>query len=54
MEWDYSFKEKAKIPIGIFYKIKKPTFGEQWPQLKKPWYKVKRKINFKKTVEEFK
>ncbi len=54
MEWDYSFEKETKIPIGIFYKIKRPTFGEQWPQLKKPWYKVKRKVNFKKTVEEFK
>jgi len=53
MEWDYSFDKNSKVPIGIFYKIKRPTFNEQWPQLKKPWYKVKRKINFKKTIEEF-
>ncbi len=54
MEWDYSFEKKAKIPIGIFYKIKRPTFEDQWPQLKKPWYRVKRKINFKKTIKAFK
>ncbi|MFQ6049858.1 MAG: thiamine pyrophosphate-dependent enzyme [Candidatus Paceibacterales bacterium] len=53
-EWDYSVKGRAKIPIGVFYKIKKPTFEEEWPQLKKPWYTVKRKVNWKKTIEDFK
>ena len=53
MEWDYSFDKNSKVAIGIFYKIKRPTFNEQWPQLKKPWYKVKRKVNFKKTIKEF-
>lgn len=51
-EWDYSLDEKAKVPLGVFYKVKKATFGEKWPQLKKPWYKVKRKID-KKILEEF-
>jgi len=27
-EWDYSNGEKAKIPIGVFYKVEKPTFEE--------------------------
>lgn len=53
-EWDYSLKEKAKVPIGIFYKAKKPTFEEKWPQLKKPWYKVKREIDKKELLQEFK
>lgn len=53
MEWDYSFHKKSKIPIGVFYKIRKPTFKDQWPQLKKPWYKVKRKINFNEIIKEF-
>ncbi len=53
IEWNYSLDEKAKIPVGIFYKIKKPTFEDQWPQLKKPWYRIKRKINTSKTIKEF-
>jgi len=27
-EWDYSDGEKSKIPIGVFYKVEKPTFEE--------------------------
>ena len=53
-EWDYCFRDDAKIPIGIFYQKKKPIFEEQWPQLKKPWYQVKRKIDWKKIIREFK
>ena len=51
--WDYCFDKDKKVPIGIFYKIKKPTFEEQWPQLKKPWYTLKRKVNFRKLIGEF-
>ena len=53
-EWNYSTEEKAKIPIGVFYKIKKPTFVEQWPNLGKTWYKTNKKINFQETIKEFK
>lgn len=53
-EWDYCFKDDIKIPIGIFYKKRKPTYEEQWPQFKEPWYKIKRKINWKKIIKEFK
>jgi 2-oxoglutarate ferredoxin oxidoreductase subunit beta len=52
--WDYCFDKNKKVPIGIFYKTKKPTFEEQWPQLKKPWYKLERKVNFERIIEEFK
>jgi len=54
LEWDYSFSDKDKIALGIFYKTKRPTFNDQWPQLKKPWYKVERKVDFRETVKEFK
>jgi len=27
-EWDYSNGEKSKIPIGVFYKVEKPSFEE--------------------------
>jgi 2-oxoglutarate ferredoxin oxidoreductase subunit beta len=27
-EWDYSNGEKAKIPIGVFYQVEKPSFEE--------------------------
>ena len=48
-EFDYNgIEKKTKIPLGIFYQVAKPTFGEQWPQLaelkrqKKKWKDVKR------------
>jgi len=53
MEWDYSLDKKAKIPIGIFYKIRKPTLEEQRPTLKKPWYKVKRRLDWKTLIKQF-
>lgn len=52
-EWDYCFRNNSKVPIGIFYKIKRPTFEAQWPQLRKPWYTIKRKIDWKKIVDGF-
>jgi len=42
-EWDYSFDKKSKIPIGIFYNVERETLEETFPQLKKPWYLLKRK-----------
>jgi 2-oxoglutarate ferredoxin oxidoreductase subunit beta len=53
MEWDYSLDKKAKIPIGVFYKIKKPTLEEQRPTLKKPWYKVKRRLDWQALIKQF-
>ncbi|MBZ9569322.1 2-oxoacid:ferredoxin oxidoreductase subunit beta [Patescibacteria group bacterium] len=53
-EWDYCFDKDTKIPIGIFYKKRKPTFEEQWPQLKKPWYNIKREIDWERIIEKFK
>ncbi len=52
-EWDYCYNEDQKVPIGVFYKSKRPTFGSQWPQLKKPWHKVERKIDWKNAIKEF-
>lgn len=52
-EWDYCFtEENGKIPIGIFYKTSKPTFEEQW-RLEKPMHTIERKVEWKKTLEEF-
>jgi len=53
-EWDYSFNKDKKVPIGVFYQIKKPTFEEQWSQLGKPCYLIDRKINWEKLSGEFK
>jgi len=53
LEWDYSLDKKAKIPIGVFYKIKKPTFGEQHSHFKKPWYKVERRLDWKILIKQF-
>lgn len=54
MEWDYCFDENAKIPIGVFYKVNRPTYEEQWPPLKKPLHTIERKVNWKKIIDEFK
>ena len=53
-EWDYCFKDDSKIPIGIFYQKERPIFEENWPQLKKPWYTLERKINWENIIGEFK
>ncbi len=53
-EWDYCFKNNNKVAIGVFYQKRKATFEKQWPQLKKPWYTIKRKIDWEKTIKEFK
>ncbi len=29
-EWNYNLDEKAKIPLGIFFKEEKKTYGENW------------------------
>ncbi len=42
-EWNYNREAKAKIPLGIFYQVREKTWEGKWPQLKKPWYRVKRK-----------
>lgn len=54
LEWDYCTSEDAKIPIGVFYKENRPTYEEQWPQLKKPWYTVEREVNWKEIINQFK
>ena len=51
-EWDYSFDKEKKVAIGIFYKSERPTLEEK-PQLKTPWYKLDRKIDWKKLTEDF-
>ena len=51
-EWDYSFDREKKVAIGVFYKSERPTFEEKL-QLKNPWYKVERKIDWKNIIKEF-
>ena len=53
-EWDYCFNKDQKVPIGIFYQTERPTFESQWPQLKKPWYVIQRRINWQNVIKEFK
>ncbi len=50
-EWDYKNGENAKIPIGIFYKVQKPTYEEE---LLKELNSSKRNggVNIKKILEE--
>lgn len=44
-QWDYSLSKKAKIPVGVFYKKRRPTLEEAFES--KTWYKAhpKRKID---------
>jgi 2-oxoglutarate ferredoxin oxidoreductase subunit beta len=51
-EWDYCFNKAQKIPIGIFYKKERPLFKGQSPQ-DKPWYVLKRKVDWQKTINDF-
>jgi 2-oxoglutarate ferredoxin oxidoreductase subunit beta len=53
-EWDYCFDKDQRVPIGIFYQKERPTLESQWPQLKKPWHTIKRKINWQNVTREFK
>ncbi len=32
-EFDYNSK-KGKIPMGVIYRVREPTLGEKWPQLR--------------------
>ena len=44
-QWDYSMSKKARIPVGVFYKERRPTLSEMFGA--KTWYKAhpKRKLN---------
>ncbi len=53
-QWNYSYDKDEKIPLGVFYKIKRPTFEEEKPQLKDPWYLLDRKPDWEKITREFK
>lgn len=52
-EWDYCYDQKKKVPIGIFYQLRKTTFEEKFPHLKIPFYQQKREVNWDKIKEEF-
>ncbi|NIQ05346.1 MAG: 2-oxoacid:ferredoxin oxidoreductase subunit beta [Candidatus Korarchaeota archaeon] len=52
-EWDYNLEDDAKVPLGLFYRTKEPTFEENWPSLQ-PWYKLKRDVTGKELFKEFK
>lgn len=52
LEWNYSFDESAKVPVGIFYKVEKENFEETLPWSKEPFWKIERV--FKKEIfDEF-
>ena len=53
-EWDYSYEKDHKVPTGVFYQTERPTFESQWPQLKRPWYVIDRKVNWDNITREFK
>ncbi len=46
--------ETEKLPVGIFYAEKKPTYEEQTPAIKEtPLVKQKMEVDMKKLLEEF-
>lgn len=51
LEWDYTFKENARIPVGIFYKTKRKTLEEGLNA--RAWYKQTRKIDIKELISDF-
>ena len=53
-EWNYNQEEKAKIPIGIFYRDRQPTWQEKWPQLSKPWHQKARKVEWTEAIKDLK
>ena len=52
-EWNYTVKEDAKIPIGIFYSVERETYEEKWTSMK-PLYVEEKKRKFEELLEEFK
>jgi len=52
-EWDYCYDKDQKVPTGVFYESERPAFESQWPQLKNPWHKIKREINWQNAIKEF-
>jgi len=53
-EWNYDYKRDAKIALGIFYDVKRPTFEDKWLRSRIPWYKISRKTKWTEAVKEFK
>jgi len=51
-EWNYNNEEQPKIPIGLFYKVRKPSYEEGLLQGIIP-SKRKREIELKKTIKDF-
>ncbi len=51
MEWNYNLDPDAKIPVGIFYRVERETMEEGFGR-RIPYYRVERKIDWKKVIEE--
>lgn len=52
MKWDYSLDKNVKIPIGIFYKVEKPTLENKLPH-PGVFLKLKKSINKDDLLEDF-
>lgn len=51
MEWNYNLDPDAKIPVGIFYRVERETMEEGFGR-RIPYYRVERKVDWKKVIEE--
>ncbi len=49
LEWDYEYKEDARIPLGIFYITERETYESVWPATR-PFYKVRREPDIEKIL----
>ena len=44
LEWNYEYREDARIPLGIFYVGERETYESVWPATR-PFYRVKRNVD---------
>ena len=51
LEWDYEYREDAKIPLGIFYIGERETYESMWPATR-PFYRVKRAADMEEILKK--
>lgn len=51
LEWNYNIDEKAKIPLGIFWREERETFEER-EGINEIFYRTKKERNFEELIKE--
>ena len=49
MEWNYEYRDDARIPLGIFYVGERETYEGVWPATR-PFYRVKRNVDVERVL----